>query len=146
MTLNLPLLYVLWLEEYCQVSPNKNKSPNLWHVTSNLVCCIFGCTSLILVYNSDQTQVKCLLSQQHMLLYQKVTQSKCYFIWCILDLTERCKFISKCHPDVLSVFAVLVWTHSNLYNSHISFHDFMTYFNSSLLITQNFSYIDWSQV
>ena len=34
MTLNLPLLYVLWLEEYCQISPNKNKSPNLWHVTS----------------------------------------------------------------------------------------------------------------
>ena len=42
MTLNLPLLYVLWLEEYCQTSPNKNKSPNLWHVTSILVCCIFG--------------------------------------------------------------------------------------------------------
>ena len=41
MTLNLPLLYV-WLEEYCQISPNKNKSPNLWHVTSILVCCIFG--------------------------------------------------------------------------------------------------------
>ena len=41
MTLNLPLLYVLWLEEYCQISPNKNKSPNLWHVTSILVCCIF---------------------------------------------------------------------------------------------------------
>ena len=42
MTLNLPLLYVLWLEEYCQISPNKNKSPNLWYVTSILVCCIFG--------------------------------------------------------------------------------------------------------
>ena len=42
MTLNLPLLYVLWLEEYCQTSPNKNKSPNLWHVTRILVCCIFG--------------------------------------------------------------------------------------------------------
>ncbi len=42
MTLNLPLLYVLWLEEYCQISPNKNRSPNLWHVTSILVCCIFG--------------------------------------------------------------------------------------------------------
>ena len=41
MILNLPLLYVLWLEEYCQISPNKNKSPNLWHVTSILVCCIF---------------------------------------------------------------------------------------------------------
>ena len=42
MTLNLPLLYVLWLEEYRQISPNENKSPNLWHVTSILVCCIFA--------------------------------------------------------------------------------------------------------
>ena len=42
MTLNLPLLYVLWLEEYFQISPNKIKSPNLWHVTSILVCCIFA--------------------------------------------------------------------------------------------------------
>ena len=40
-TLNLPLLYVLWLEMYCQISPNKNRLPNLWHVTSILVCCIF---------------------------------------------------------------------------------------------------------
>ena len=38
MTLSLPLLYVLWLEEYCQISPNKN----LWHITSILVCCIFA--------------------------------------------------------------------------------------------------------
>ena len=30
-----------WIEEYCQTSPNKNQSPNLWHVTSILVCCIF---------------------------------------------------------------------------------------------------------
>ena len=42
MTLNLPLLYFVWTEEYCQTSPNKNKSPNLWHITSILVCCIFG--------------------------------------------------------------------------------------------------------
>ena len=41
MTLNLPLLYFVWTEEYCQPSPNKNKLPNLWHVTSILVCCIF---------------------------------------------------------------------------------------------------------
>ena len=41
MTLNLPLLYVLWWEEYWQTSPNKNQSPNLWHVTSISVCCIF---------------------------------------------------------------------------------------------------------
>ena len=39
MTLNLPLLYFVWTEEYCQNIP---KSPNLWHVTSILVCCIFG--------------------------------------------------------------------------------------------------------
>ena len=30
-----------WIEEYCQTSPNKNQSPNLWHLTSILVCCIF---------------------------------------------------------------------------------------------------------
>ena len=41
MTLNLPLSYWFWFVEYCQTSPNKNKSPNLWHVTSILVCCIF---------------------------------------------------------------------------------------------------------
>ena len=35
------LFYFVWTEEYCQTSPNKNKSPNLWHVTSILVCCIF---------------------------------------------------------------------------------------------------------
>ena len=45
MTLNLPLLYVLWLEEYYQISPSKNRSPNLWHVTSILVCCIFAYNS-----------------------------------------------------------------------------------------------------
>ena len=45
MTLNLSLLYFVWTEEYCQPSPNKNKSPNLWHVTSILVCCIFACYS-----------------------------------------------------------------------------------------------------
>ena len=41
MTLNLPLLYFVWTVEYCQTSSNKNKSRNLWHVTSILVCCIF---------------------------------------------------------------------------------------------------------
>ena len=46
MTLNLPLLYCVWTEEYCQTSPNKNKTPNLWHVTSILVCCIFACLLL----------------------------------------------------------------------------------------------------
>ena len=46
MTLNLPLLYFVWTEEYCQTSPNKNKSANLWHVTSILVCCIFASNRL----------------------------------------------------------------------------------------------------
>ena len=46
MTLNLPLLYFVWTEEYCQTSPNKNKSSNLWHVTRILVCCIFAYGSL----------------------------------------------------------------------------------------------------
>ena len=40
MTLNLPLLYWFWFVEYCQTSPNKKG--HLWHVTSILVCCIFG--------------------------------------------------------------------------------------------------------
>ena len=40
-TLNLPLLYFVWTEENCQTSPNKNKSLNLWHITSILVCCTF---------------------------------------------------------------------------------------------------------
>ena len=44
MTLNLPLLYFVWTEEYCQTSPNKNKSSNHWHLTSILVSCIFACT------------------------------------------------------------------------------------------------------
>ena len=43
MTLNLPSLY-FWLEEYGQTRPKKNQSPNLWHVTSILVCCIFAAT------------------------------------------------------------------------------------------------------
>ena len=42
MTLNLPLLYFVWTEEYCQTSPNKNKLPNLWHVTRILVYWIFA--------------------------------------------------------------------------------------------------------
>ena len=41
MILNLPLLYFVWTEEYYQTSPNKNKSSNLWHITSILVCYIF---------------------------------------------------------------------------------------------------------
>ena len=40
MTLILPLLYIFCLN--CQTSLNKNKSPNLWHISSILVCCIFA--------------------------------------------------------------------------------------------------------
>ena len=53
MTLNLPLLYVWWLEEYCQTSPNKNKSPNLRHITSILVCCIFGRYNVLIFDESN---------------------------------------------------------------------------------------------
>ena len=51
MTLNLPLSYVLWLEECCQIRQNKNKSPNLWHVTSILVCWIFVYLASSLFYS-----------------------------------------------------------------------------------------------
>ena len=47
MTLNLSLSYFVWTEEYCQTSQNKNKSPNLWHVKSILVCCIFGAGTFV---------------------------------------------------------------------------------------------------
>ena len=50
MTLNLPLLYFVWTEEYCQTSPNKNKSPNLWHVTSILICCIFAKYNTVITF------------------------------------------------------------------------------------------------
>ena len=56
MTLNLPLLYFVWNEEYCQTSPNKNKSPNLWHVLSILVCCIFVFRFWVLVNVSGLNQ------------------------------------------------------------------------------------------
>ena len=58
MTLNLPLLYWLWFVEYCQNSPNKNKSPNHWHVTSILVCCIFAVSNRI--YHAILLQVMCI--------------------------------------------------------------------------------------
>ena len=40
MPLNLVLF--VWADESRQSSQNKNKSSNLWHVTSILVYCIFG--------------------------------------------------------------------------------------------------------
>ena len=51
MTLNLPFIYVLWLEEYCQISPNKNRSPNLWHVTSLLYFCLELNEEILLKYS-----------------------------------------------------------------------------------------------
>ena len=51
------------LVEYCQTSPNKNKSPNLWHVTSILVCCIFAdghlITEKVLTYFMDGPYLYC---------------------------------------------------------------------------------------
>ena len=41
MTLNLPLLYFVWTEAYCQTSSNKNKLRNFQHVTSILVFSFF---------------------------------------------------------------------------------------------------------
>ena len=70
MTLNLPLLYVLWSEEYCQTSPNKNKSPNLWHVTSILVCYIF-------VWNSSKFpnfQMRLLIIDHSVYSYRRVEE------------------------------------------------------------------------
>ena len=51
MTLNLPKLYVVLICRvlYFQTSPKENKSPNLWPITSILVCCIFGSTRLFVV-------------------------------------------------------------------------------------------------
>ena len=62
MTLSLPLLYFVWTEEYCQTNPNKNKPPNLWHVTSILICCIFvhgprTCAVLNWVQNNLYTRI-----------------------------------------------------------------------------------------
>ena len=36
------IIFWFWFVEHCQTSPNKNKSQNLWQVTSILVCCIFA--------------------------------------------------------------------------------------------------------
>ena len=51
MTLNLPLLYWFWFVEYCQTSPNKSKSPKLWHVTSIVVCCILDLAPIYVVFS-----------------------------------------------------------------------------------------------
>ena len=48
----------------CQTSPNKNKSPNLWHVTSILVCCIFVCTCKTHLALYAWTQYQPVASQQ----------------------------------------------------------------------------------
>ena len=58
MTLNQTLLYFVWTEEYCQTSPNKNKTLNLWHVISILVCCIFACTTSYPIINYCETHIE----------------------------------------------------------------------------------------
>ena len=121
MTLNLPLLYVLWLEEYCMISPNKNKSPNLWHVTSILVCCIFGrkpqaefiedTELLVLSSVSDYSRINLLLKILSLIVFiyfsvsyeRKNTQIISLYvqftkhfqcIWCSLYISAH-NFISK---------------------------------------------------
>ena len=66
MTLNLPILYFVWTGEYCQTSPNKNKSPNLWHVTRILVCCIFGWRNWK-VRRSQNTLSSIILKPEHLI-------------------------------------------------------------------------------
>ena len=75
MTLSLPLLYVLWLEEYYQTSPNKNKWPNLWHVTS------------ILVYNITQN---CKQILKIRMPFSKIISTHCVILIKIIDrLTSK---------------------------------------------------------
>ena len=57
MNLNLTLLYFVWNEEHCQTSPDKNKSPNLWHITSILVYCIFDLHVVVLLDLSNDVSL-----------------------------------------------------------------------------------------
>ena len=84
MTLNLPLLYFVCTEEYCQTSPNKNKSPKLWHITSILACCIFAWRYTTPLYRAEIKGCEILNKQQYChcqwkdsawLLCQKVEKS-----------------------------------------------------------------------
>ena len=67
MTLNLPFLYVLWLEEYCQTSPNKNKSPNLWTRNKHLSLLYF-CYKRTQVWNFWWT-ILCILGLTYILAF-----------------------------------------------------------------------------
>ena len=46
--------FIIFCLNYCQTSPNKNKSSKLWHVTSILVCCIFVPTSYIICFRQNR--------------------------------------------------------------------------------------------
>ena len=77
MTLNLFLLYFVRTEEYCQTSPNKNKPPKLWQVTSILVCYIFnlGYTATLLHPNISNKTEKAFMS---------------FLLWCWQNGRARC--------------------------------------------------------
>ena len=87
MTLSLPLLYSVWTEEYYQTSPNKNKSPNLWHITSILVCCIFD-------YDNGNGMVGWV--EQFIWIYSF------FFLWMFLSILI-CKAIFFCESNLLGI-------------------------------------------
>ena len=105
MTLNLPLLDWFWFVKYCQTSPNKNKSPNLWHVTSILVCCIFAkryVLNLITVTSDFSGIYRCLpsLNWDFAILYKTTN----YVTICYVDSVGYLKF--GC-PDIpVNIFRV----------------------------------------
>ena len=84
--MNLPVLYFVWTE-YCQTSPNKNKSPNLWHITSILVCCIFD-------YDNGNGMVGWV--EQFIWIYSF------FFLWMFLSILI-CKAIFFCESNFLGI-------------------------------------------
>ena len=105
MTLNQPLIYFVWSEEYCQTSPNKNKSPNLWHVvTSILVCCIFDES-----YLDDANCEVFPYPQENLKAHQQMPTKDSSTS---LD-SKKCKFKTwRC--SVLSLLMSLTWEYSVL--------------------------------
>ena len=116
MTLNLPLIYFVWTEEYCQTSPNKSKSPNLWHVTSILVCCIFGTATLKSIYpillqafktedNISQRQVSFVsLIDMTMQLHLGFVHNLNYWMKKSLDYWNRLSFDIRIPTFVIFIF------------------------------------------
>ena len=102
MTLNLPLLYGLWLEEYCQISPNKNKSPNLWHVTSILVCCIF---EYVVIELADK-------------LYNSVTVCFCLSPWIFIQINFFFSKLPGIEPLTLGLQSQRS-THTSTYSTRL---------------------------